>query len=43
MKKNYIAPLCEDVKMDTLMQATILEIATTSGGQVETVAGKTGA
>jgi len=42
MKKNYIAPLCEDVKMDNLMQATFLGIATVSG-QDATVTGAKGA
>lgn len=32
MKKNYIAPLVEDVKMDTLMQQ-FLDIATVSQPQ----------
>jgi len=33
MKKQYIAPLCEDVKMDNLMQATFLDIQVTSQPQ----------
>jgi len=41
MKKNYIAPLCEDVKMNNLM-VDFLGIATVSG-QAETASGVTGA
>jgi len=35
MKKNYIAPLCEDVKMDALMQQ-FLDIATVSTPKEQT-------
>jgi len=35
MKKQYIAPLSEDVKMDNLMQA-FLDIATVSTAQQQT-------
>jgi len=41
MKKNYIAPLCEDVKMSNLM-VDFLGIASTSAG-VQSVSGKQGA
>jgi len=35
MKKQYIAPLCEDVKMDNLMQQ-FLDIQTVSTPQQQT-------
>jgi len=35
MKKNYIAPLCEDIKMDTLM-VDYLTIETVSQAQQQT-------